>query len=631
MIRRGIVAVVALVLGISCGCAGRQQKVDRATIRQRTSISIGCAGGETADRVEALATGFDYRLVAGGMYPDEKVWFSGDRIAFEISGLDIARRYILELETPGYELKGMPQTVVVDTKLVASGWKGEPLGVYLSKDSLEDSRVLVVLISELQFSALGNFRLIENPVRYPREPVDMTRCEPFEEPAPSDLIAEMRRLAPVEVEVDAGTPSGEFNRLWEGTMDIVPRMKDLKTRHVRLWGSGLFAGAFPAEGVYDWEHLDSVLEKVVSLGAHPFITLTSVPQWLWRRGASDEVVQGVGVPARRVGDITPPRSLEKWADLVRDTVSHLNVHRQFEVQYLEVWNEPTAKVFWNGTLQEYLELYEATATAAKQADSSIKVGGPATAGLQPEWIRALMRYCSERDIPLDFVSWHCFSRDPARYGKQADYVRELAAEIGIQPELCVTEWNYAWGVRERERLNAPFAASYALASIKAMEDAGLDRAIYFASADWTGLGTYSGLVTSDAKTPKPVYNAFKMLSLLGNDRVKAVSQAEKAGLDVLAARNGRELDAILWWWVKGTGKENAAAPVRLNFAGLDSDTRYSWQMFAIDGATSNFMAGADNQELTVVSSGEVIPGARQFSIDLTLPLYGARMVRLIPQ
>jgi hypothetical protein len=242
-----------------------------------------------------------------------------------------------------------------------------------------------------------------------------------------------------------------------------------------------------------------------------------------------------------------------------------------------------------------------------------------------------MQYCSERDVPLDFVSWHCFSRDPVRYAEQADYVRELAAEVGLEPELCVTQWNYAWGIRERERLNAPFAASYALASIKAMEQAGLDRAIYFASADWTGLGTYSGLVTSNTKTPKAVYNAFKMLSFLGDERVKATSQAERAGLDVLAARNGDGLDAILWWWVKGTGEEKATAKVEVKFTGLDRNARYTWQMYAIDDTTSNFKAGEENQELTVVAAGEAVAESGQFSIDLTLPLYGVQMVRLIPQ
>jgi hypothetical protein len=625
-----IVSLYLILLTVIFGCAGRGRETQRPVAKQRTVISIDCAGEETADRVETLAPGYGYSLIAGGMYPEKRLWFSGDRIAFEISGLDIAKRYILELETPGYESVDMPQTVVVDAKVAATEWRGEPLGIQLSKETIEDSRILVLLISDLQFAQVGNVKLVENPVRYPHLPVDLSRCEKFEEPTPADLVAAIRALSPVKIVVDADARAGEFNRVWEGSMDMVPRMTELGTKHVRLWGTGLFAGTYPAEGVYSWEHLDRVMEGITSLGAKPFVTMTTVPEWLWQRGVSDEVIQAPGVPRRRIGDITPPRDLKKWANLVRDTVAHLNVHKNVGAEYLEVWNEPTARVFWNGTLEEYLELYEATAIAAKQADPSIKVGGPSTAGLQPEWIRALMRHCKERDVPLDFVSWHCFSRDPARYSRQVRYVRGVAAELDLQPELCITEWNYAWGVREMQRLSAPFAASYALASIKAMEDARLDLAIYFTSADWTGLGTYSGLVLSDGTTPKPVYNAFKMLAFLGNERIEAKSAAEKAGLDVLAARKDRELGAIVWWWVAGTGQERAAAAVNLTFTGLDRTARYRWEMHAIDDTTSNFAAGTGKQELTLAASGEVPEQSSRFSLDVTLPLYGAQMVRVIP-
>ena len=619
------------LLTMFSGCAGGRREPQPPVPKPRTVISIDCAGDEAADRVEALAPGYGYRLLAGGMYAERKLWFSGDRVAFEITGLDIAKRYILELETPGYESVGMPQTVVVDTMVATIEWRGEPLGIQLSREAVEDSRILVVLISELQFSALGNVRLIENPLRYPRLPVDLSRCERFEEPTPADLVAATGDISPVRIVVDGGAKTGKFNRLWEGSMDMVPRMTELGTKYVRLWGSGAFAGTYPAEGVYNWEHLDRVMDGITSLGAKPFVTITTVPEWLWRRGASDEIIQAAGVPARRVGDIGPPRDLKKWANLVRDTVAHLNTHKGVGVEYLEVWNEPTARVFWNGTLEEYLELYEATAAAAKQADPSIKVGGPATAGLEPEWIRKLMRHCKERDVPLDFISWHCFSRDPARYSKQVRYVRGLAAELDLRPELCITQWNYAWGVREMQRLSSPFAASYALASIKAMEDAGLDLAIYFASADWAGLGTYSGLVLSDGTTPKPVYNAFKMLGFLGDERIKAKSPAEKTGLDVLAARKDRELDAIVWWWIPGTGQEQATAAVNLTFAGLDRGAGYRWEMYAVDDATSNFDAGKDKQELTLVAAGGVPAQSRSFSLDMTLPLYGVQMVRVIPE
>jgi len=628
--RKNVVALSLILLAVLSGCAGRRRDPRRPVPRQRTVISINCAGEETADRVEALAPGYGYRLIAGGMYPDKRLWFSGDRVVFEITGLDLAKRYILELEMPGYESADMPQTVVVDMMVAATEWRGEPLGIELSKESVGDTRVIVMLISELQFAQVGNVRLFENPIRYSRLPVDLSRCDQFEEPAPADLVAAAQALSPVKIVVDGGARSGEFNRLWEGSMDIVPRMTELGTKHVRLWGAGLFAGIYPAEGVYSWEHLDRVMQGVASLGAKPFVTMTTVPQWLWQRGVSEETVQAPGVPARRIGDITPPRDLRKWANLVRDTVAHLNVHKDFGAQYLEVWNEPTARVFWNGTLEEYLQLYEATAIAAKQADPSIKVGGPATAGLQPEWIRPLMRRCKERDVPLDFISWHCFSRDPARYDRQVRYVRGLAAELDLQPELCITQWNYAWGVREMQRLSSPFAASYALASLKAMEDARLDVAIYFASADWTGLGTYSGLVLSDGKTPKPVYNAFKMLASLGDERIEATSPGEKMGLDVLAARKNGELAAVVWWWVGGTGQEHATTAVNLTFTELDRNALYRWEMYAIDNATSNFGAGKGKQELTLAASGEVPEQSRRLSLDLTLPLYGVQMVRVIP-
>jgi Glycosyl hydrolases family 39. len=50
----------------------------------------------------------------------------------------------------------------------------------------------------------------------------------------------------------------------------------------------------------------------------------------------------------------------------------------------EVWNEANLEVFWAGTKEEYLRLYETTARAVKQVDASLQVGGPgsAAAGLE---------------------------------------------------------------------------------------------------------------------------------------------------------------------------------------------------------------------------------------------------------
>ena len=55
------------------------------------------------------------------------------------------------------------------------------------------------------------------------------------------------------------------------------------------------------------------------------------------------------------GNVTPPNSYEKWADLITNTLEHL-VKRYGRSQviswYIEVWNEPNIP-FEVGTMEEY--------------------------------------------------------------------------------------------------------------------------------------------------------------------------------------------------------------------------------------------------------------------------------------
>jgi len=96
--------------------------------------------------------------------------------------------------------------------------------------------------------------------------------------------------------------------------------------------------------------------------------------------------------------------------------------------YFEVWNEPNLIGFWIGTSggrsyedfaptlrAKYYELYEHTAHAIKAVDSSYRVGGPATAG--SGWIDEMLAHCAEKNLPLDFISTHC-------YGTSAGYLDE---------------------------------------------------------------------------------------------------------------------------------------------------------------------------------------------------------------
>src|SRR5271166_2824763 len=56
------------------------------------------------------------------------------------------------------------------------------------------------------------------------------------------------------------------------------------------------------------------------------------------------------------------------------------------------------------------ELYQATARAVKLVDPRLRVGGPATAAA--EWVEPFIGFCVKNEVPLDFISTHCYPNDP---------------------------------------------------------------------------------------------------------------------------------------------------------------------------------------------------------------------------
>src|SRR5205807_6539017 len=75
-----------------------------------------------------------------------------------------------------------------------------------------------------------------------------------------------------------------------------------------------------------------------------------------------------------------PSNLGDWATLVQDLVHHVVVEKHYTVRRWAVWNEPDAP---SGAtpkfgLDEYLDLYAATARAIRMADPTAQVGGPET-------------------------------------------------------------------------------------------------------------------------------------------------------------------------------------------------------------------------------------------------------------
>ncbi|GEM_PF-3566224 len=115
----------------------------------------------------------------------------------------------------------------------------------------------------------------------------------------------------------------------------------------------------------------------------------------------------------------PPASFEGWQALVHDFLDALVADPRFGLDamrtwWFEVWNEPNIPVFWQGTFDQYLALYRATADAVRATGYPIRLGGPALAWLPttdnaagaPLMRRFLQFLHNEPGIQCDFLSFH---------------------------------------------------------------------------------------------------------------------------------------------------------------------------------------------------------------------------------
>ncbi len=198
---------------------------------------------------------------------------------------------------------------------------------------------------------------------------------------------------------------------------------------------------------YDWQVVDRTLDWFKERGVKPYISIDATPSLLGGRVKPFEG-EKLRTALSRSAAFGPerPSDLDAWAAIVEDFVHHVVHEHGSDVPWWGVWNEPDQPGFWNGTLQQYLDLYEATVGAVKAAAPGAKVGGPES-GLDGPWIEALILRCAEKNLPLDFVSYHDYSGDlntPAIARAKVDRLTK-AAGLKTPMPLIVGEFNWAAG------------------------------------------------------------------------------------------------------------------------------------------------------------------------------------------
>ena len=360
-----------------------------------------------------------------------------------------------------------------------------------------------------------------------------------------------------QIAIDLGGKTTSFPHFWEiaagsdrtvvglreqWRQDLVRCERETGIRSIRC--HGLFDDemgiAAQGAGRFNFLYVDQIYDFMLDHGVRPFVELSFMPEAFASSGNRIFAYKG---------NVSPPRDWKNWYDLVRAFTDHcVKRYGLAEVRSwkFEVWNEPNIG-FWAGTQEQYFELYRQSVLAVKDVDKDLQVGGPATAQLA--WIPDLIEYCSQRDVPIDFVSSHVYPSDPQQkiFGKPNMYPFEQVIPRGLEhiknqvesskmPHLPIwlTEWssqNPAFIADTiRNCIGLAEAMSYWTFS-NVFEEMGVPSGIFnntFGMLDQWGIA-------------RPSLHAFSLLHKLGEQRISAEDGP------VLATCRADGSTAILVW------------------------------------------------------------------------------------
>jgi len=188
---------------------------------------------------------------------------------------------------------------------------------------------------------------------------------------------------------------------------------------------------------YDFRSTDIYLNQILDTGA----------KIIYRLGVSIE-------HPKLKYYVDPPSDFDKWARVCLNIARHYNEGWadgfHMGIEYWEVWNEPDLlaekreeDTMWSGTPRQYYDLYAAASKLFKKEMPYVKIGGYAAAWLPTDFFQNFLQYVKDNNLPLDFFSWHIYTKSIGAIKSNACLVRETLDKFGFIETISVLdEWNY---------------------------------------------------------------------------------------------------------------------------------------------------------------------------------------------
>jgi hypothetical protein len=152
-----------------------------------------------------------------------------------------------------------------------------------------------------------------------------------------------------------------------GRDTFIDACDDLGVGWVRMDGNWFVME--PSQDNYNWAWMDEFVDRANAKGLKVFITLGYTPDWVPSHGEAGDGSTGDNCP----DDET------HWVDFVEDAVTH---YRAMGVTHYGMWNEPNLDGFFDGTVEEYVDIIMVPGAAAvRRVCADCKVLGPELANV----------------------------------------------------------------------------------------------------------------------------------------------------------------------------------------------------------------------------------------------------------
>ncbi|MCQ2433051.1 MAG: glycosyl hydrolase, partial [Clostridia bacterium] len=266
---------------------------------------------------------------------------------------------------------------------------------------------------------------------------------------------------------------------------------------------------------YKFTSTDRYLDSMRRAGTEPFYRL------------------GCNIEHEEKNGTYPPKDFAKWARICEHIIRHFNEGWangfDWNITYWEIWNEPDCRnadgtnPCWQGTDEQFCELFMTAAKHLKSCFPALKIGGPAVCTVwNGDYLKNFLMYQKANKTPIDFISYHWYGAHLSDLRSSIRRANSLLAECGYgEAETILNEWNYirgwlgdTWSYSLRTERNQKGAAFIAGAMcVGQTED--LDMLMYYDASPCI----MDGLFDMGTLEPLPGYYAllaFRELRRLGH-------------------------------------------------------------------------------------------------------------------